>query len=120
MRVGKKIIGYIILSVVLVGILGTVFYFVLFRLPYKMVSDRSISGLMLGNRTFAGIVTITGDVMLVGNLKLLPGTKVQFMVGDDQHSGEEIAADGYNDEDPARLLSYAKTHSGMTILGIPL
>ena len=117
MRVGKKIIGYIILSVVLVGILGTVFYFVLFRLPYKMVSDRSISGLMLGNRTFAGIVTVTGDVMLVGNLKLLPGAKVQFIAGDDQRGGEEIAADGYNDEDPARLLSYAKTHSGMIILG---
>lgn len=117
MKLSKKIIFSVILGVVVLGVAGGVFYFALFRLPYRVVHDSSISGLILGNRTFAGVITVTGDILIAGNLKVLPATKVKFVVGDDQQSGEEIKADGYNDLDPSRLLSYTKTHSNMTILG---
>lgn len=113
-HIGKKTIG-ILISVLIA--LGGVFYLALFYAPYRMVQDASISGLMLGNRTFAGTITATGDVWLVGNLKILPGTTIQFEVGDDQESGGEIEADGYNDSDLARLASYTKTHGSITIRG---
>ena len=117
MRISKTFIRILVLFLVAVGVLGSVLYLALFHAPYRTARDESISGLMLGNRTFAGTITVTGDVWLAGNLKILPGTKVQFRIGDDQNGGDEIEADGYNDLDPARLDSYTKTHGGMTILG---
>ena len=78
---------------------------------------QEISGGFRGNQTWSGEILITGDVGIDGSLTILPGTIVRFTVGDDQGSGEEIAADGFNDNDPTRLLKYEKAHSGLYVTG---
>lgn len=75
------------------------------------------SEILVGDQTWSGEILITGDVFVDGNLTILPGTVVRFAVGDDQNSGEEIRADGFNDLDPTRLLEYEKTHSGLYVSG---
>ncbi len=59
---------------------------------------------------------VTGDVEVFGNLTVTEGTIIRFEVGDDQKSGDEVPADGYNTNDPTRLLSYSKTHAGIFVL----
>jgi len=80
-------------------------------------SSQRISGRFRGDQTWSGEILITGDVGIGGNLTILPGTIVRFAVQDDQHSGEEIGPDGFNDLDPTRLLRYEKTHSGLYVSG---
>ncbi len=79
-------------------------------------SDTSVSGRFLGNQVWSGNISVTGDVQILGNLTVLPGTTVRFSVGDDRQWGDEVPADGFNDKDPTRLLSYATTHSSLFVL----
>lgn len=85
--------------------------------PPPTATVRRLSGLQFGNQRWAGEILITGDVIVVGDLTVEPGTIVRFAVGDDQALGNEIAADGNNDADPTRLLSYARSHSDLAVLG---
>lgn len=75
-----------------------------------------MSGVYLGNQIWSGEITITGDTEILGNLTVLPGTIVKFVVGDDQERGDEVEEDGFNDNDPTRLKSYTTTHAGLFIL----
>ena len=70
----------------------------------------------IGNQVWSEGITITGDTEILGNLTVLPGTIVKFVVGDDRESGDEIEKDGFNDNDPTRLKSYTTTHSSLFIL----
>lgn len=81
------------------------------------ISDESMSGNFMGNFIWSGEILITGDTHIGGDLTILPGTVVRFAVQDDQNSGGEIPADGYNDLDPTRLPDYDKTHSRLFVLG---
>jgi len=84
----------------------------------KKVSNQSISGVQIRSQIWSGEITVTGDVTVFGNLTILPGTKIKFVVSDDKkRGGVEVPPDGYLDLDPARLTSYGKTHSGLTIFG---
>ena len=69
-----------------------------------------------GNQVWSDEITITGDTEILGNLTVLPGTVVKFVVGDDRGRGDEVPADGFNDKDPTRLKSYTTTHSSLFIL----
>ncbi len=77
--------------------------------------NAKISGVLLGNHIWSGKITITGDTEIIGNLTVLPGTIVKFVVGDDQRRGDEVEKDGFNDDDPTRLKSYTTTHSGLFV-----
>jgi hypothetical protein len=79
-------------------------------------ADETVSGWRFGNQRWSGTMTITGDTTIIGSLTIAPGTTIRFAVGDDQHTGEEIAPDGYNDRDPTRLQSWATSHAGLLVL----
>ncbi len=113
----KKWSAKIIVAVVAVIVVATGVYGVLFWGPYRMVQNQRLSGTLVGNREFSGTVTVTGDTTVVGNARFLPGTKVQFVVGDDQGGGDEVPPDGFLDNDPARLFSYSQTHARFVVLG---
>jgi len=78
---------------------------------------RRLSGFQFGGQRWSDEILITGDVVVVGDLVVDPGTVVRFAAGDDQGLGNEVAADGFNDADPTRLVSYARTHSDLVVLG---
>ncbi|MBU2562431.1 MAG: right-handed parallel beta-helix repeat-containing protein [Nanoarchaeota archaeon] len=81
------------------------------------IHDQSISGEFMENQIWSGEILITGDVFILKDLTILPGTIVRFAVQDDEQRGEETPADGYNDLDPTRLLSYGKSHSFLMVGG---
>lgn len=81
------------------------------------VCNQSISGFFMESQIWSGEVVVTGDVTIWQDLTILPGTIVRFAVQDDQHQGYETPADGYNDLDPTRLMSYGITHSSLTVKG---
>ena len=83
----------------------------------ECVNDCVKTGHHKGSDIWSGEILITGDMYIDGNLKILPGSIVKFAVQDDQGQGQEIAADGFNDLDPTRLVSYGKTHSSLTVGG---
>ncbi len=85
--------------------------------PIRPIADKKLHGMSLGNQEWSGTITLTGDTEVIGNLWIKPGTKVLFEVGDDQCSGDEVPADGYNDDDPTRLMSYTKTHTILVVQG---
>lgn len=85
--------------------------------PASSAPVRRLSGFQIGNQRWSGDILITGDVVIVGDLAVDPGVTVRFAVGDDQALGNEVAADGFNDADPTRLASYARTHSDLAVLG---
>lgn len=80
------------------------------------IVNARISGVYFGNQIWSGKITITGDTEILGNLTVLPGTIVKFVVGDDQRRGDEVEKDGFNDNDPTRLKSYTTTHAGLFVL----
>ncbi len=85
---------------------------------YKECADDCVkTGHYRESEVWGGEILITGDVYMDKNLKILPGTVVKFAVQDDQQDGWEIPADGYNDLDPIRLISYGKTHSSLMVGG---
>ena len=88
-----------------------------FSLPPEHISDASVSGIHLRSQVWSGQITVTGDTLILRDLSILPGTIVRFMIQDDRHSGEEVAPDGFNDNDPTRLAGYAKTHASLTVEG---
>lgn len=71
----------------------------------------------MGSQIWSGDIYVTGDVELLGNLTVSPGTTVKFSVGDDRHRGDEVPADGFNDKDPTRLKSYTTTHASLFVMG---
>lgn len=79
-------------------------------------ANAKISGVYFGNQIWSGEITITGDTDIEGNLTVLPGTTVKFVVGDDQRRGDEVEKDGFNDNDPTRLKSYTTTHASLFVL----
>ena len=97
----KKVV--IIFCLVLFAFLGL--------LAFKFFSTEKVlnakrSGMYFGNQIWSGAIIITGDTEILGNLTVLPGTNVKFVVGDDQKKGDEVEKDGFNDNDPTRLKSY--------------
>ena len=108
----KKLLYFLVIIIVLIIVFITYKFFSTTR-----ISNTSISGWFVGNQIWSGSVYITGDVDILGNLTVLPGTTVKFSVGDDRHKGDEVPADGFNDNDPTRLKSYSTTHSSLFILG---
>lgn len=78
-------------------------------------SNTSLSGLFIGNQIWSGNIYVTGDVEILGNLTVMPGTTVKFSIGDDRRGGDEVPADGFNDNDPTRLKSYTTTHAGLFV-----
>jgi hypothetical protein len=107
----RKVKIIIVLTILLLGISCWYFFF-----ATKKIQNTSISGNFFGNQVWSGEISITGDVKVLGNLTVLPGTTVKFYVGDDQSEGEEVPSDGFNDQDPTRLKSYATTHSSLFVL----
>jgi hypothetical protein len=83
----------------------------------KHIKNTSISGKINENQIWSGDILITGDTHISGDLTILPGTTISFVVGDDVGWGNEIAPDGYNDLDPTRLKSYETTHSDLSVTG---
>ncbi|MFH0832786.1 MAG: right-handed parallel beta-helix repeat-containing protein [Candidatus Aenigmatarchaeota archaeon] len=83
----------------------------------KRVENTSISGKFHENQLWSGEILITGDTHIDGDLTILPGTVVRFVVGDDVGWGNEVPPDGYNDLDPTRLKSYEITHSDLVVNG---
>ncbi len=83
----------------------------------KHVENTSMSGKFHENQIWSGEILITGDTHIDGDLTILPGTVVKFVVGDDIGWGNEIPPDGYNDLDPTRLRSYEITHSDLVVNG---
>lgn len=82
-----------------------------------IIHDQNISGLFMKSQIWSGEILITGDVLILSDLTILPGTVVKFAVQDDQKTGYKAHADGYNDLDPTRSISYAKTHSSLKVVG---
>jgi hypothetical protein len=87
------------------------------KLEALHVCNQSISGFFMESQIWSGEVLVTGDVTIGQDLTILPGTIVRFAVQDDQQQGYETPADGYNDLDPTRLMSYGITHSSLTVQG---
>lgn len=85
--------------------------------PAPPATVRRLSGLQFGSQRWSGEILITGDVVVVGDLTIDAGAVVRFAASDDQALGNEVAADGFNDADPTRLVSYARTHSDLAVLG---
>lgn len=79
-------------------------------------SDATVSGWFFGNQVWSGSIYVTGDVEILGNLTVLPGTTVKFAVGDDRKRGDEVPPDGFNNQDPTRLKQYSTTHSSLFVL----
>ncbi len=83
----------------------------------RRVENTAISGKFRENQAWGGEILITGDTHVDGDLTIMPGTLVRFVVGDDIGWGNEIQPDGYNDLDPTRLKSYEATHSDLAVNG---
>ncbi len=101
--------------------LAVIFVLALAGFAFKFFSTSEIknvsrSGFYIGNQVWSENIRITGDTTILGNLTVRPGAIVRFEVGDDQKGGDEVPADGYNDLDPTRLLSYATAHSNLHVL----
>lgn len=107
----KKKISVAIISIAIVITFSLIWKF----FSTSEVSNTRVSGMYLGNQMWGGNILVTGDVEIFGNLTVREGTTVRFVVGDDRGRGDEVPADGYNTNDPTRLLSYGKTHSGMFV-----
>ena len=110
MSKGKKFIPIGIILFVIVGFITIKFF------STTKSANVKISGRYFGNQIWNDEITITGDTEILGNLTVLPGTIVKFVVGDDRGRGDEVPADGFNDKDPTRLKSYTTTHSRLFIL----
>ena len=81
------------------------------------INNQEISGEFRESQIWSGEILITGDVFILKDLTILPGTVVKFAVQDDEQRGMETPADGFNDLDPTRLLSYGKSHSFLMVRG---
>lgn len=99
------------LILILIIIWGSIYF------STSQVSNKEVSGTDFGNQIWSGEITVTGDVIILHNLEILPGAIIKFKVQDDKKKGDETPADGYNDLDPTRLESYTKTHSSLLVLG---
>ncbi len=108
----KEILLIVLLILIILGTFITIR-----SLSSKEIANATRSGIYLQNQIWSDNITITGDTKIFGDLTILPGTIVKFAVQDDQKKGDETAADGYNDNDPTRLLNYSKTHSDLFVLG---
>jgi len=104
---------FIPIGIILFVVIG--FITIKFFSTTKSVNAK-ISGKYFGNQIWSGEITITGDTEILGNLTVLPGTIVKFVVADDRGQGDEVPKDGFNDKDPTRLKSYTTTHSSLFIL----
>ena len=80
------------------------------------IVNAKISGRYFGNQIWGGEIIITGDTEILGNLTVLPGSVVKFVVGDDRRQGDEVEKDGFNDNDPTRQKSYTTTHASLFVL----
>lgn len=102
--------------IVIVSAIGIIALITWLFFGSRTIMNTTASGIYFGNIIWNGTITITGDTTIVGNLTVEPGTTVRFVVGDDWGGGNEVPADGYNDNDPTRLLEYGKTHAGLVVL----
>jgi len=100
-----------------VSVILAVVFIVYTFLSTTQRSNTSISGWFIGNQIWSGDIYVTGDVVILGNLAVLPGTTVTVSVGDNRHWGDEVPPDGFNDKDPTRLKAYTTTHSSIFVLG---
>ncbi len=81
------------------------------------IIGQNVSGLYLTSQIWSGKILVTGNVVILQNLTILAGTTAKFDVQDDRKTGDEVSADGFNDLDPTRLVSYGKTHASLVVLG---
>lgn len=114
-RIRKGLFFFVLLLLVLLGALVSLIFFLS---QVKEVSSQSVSGFLFGNQRWSGEMMLTGDTMILGSLTLEPGTTLRFLVGDDRKQGSEIRADGFNDADPTRLATYAKSHVELIVIGV--
>jgi len=110
MSKGKIVIGICIILLTIAGLVVIKFF------STAKTTNAKISGIYLGNQVWSEGITITGDTVILGNLTVLPGTVVKFVVADDRGWGDEVEKDGFNDNDPTRLKSYTTTHASLFIL----
>ncbi|MDD5622209.1 MAG: right-handed parallel beta-helix repeat-containing protein [Actinomycetota bacterium] len=80
-------------------------------------TKNSLSGSFSVDQIWSDEIVITGDICIDGDLTILPGTVIKFVVCDDTGLGDEISPDGYNTFDPTRLKSYEITHSNLIVMG---
>ena len=106
----KTVLVLLILLLTAVG-----FIIIKFSSTTKFANTK-VGGRYFGNQIWSGEITVTGDTEILGNLTVLPGSVVRFVVGDDRGWGDEIEKDGFNDNDPTRLRSYTTTHSSLFVL----
>lgn len=99
-----------ILLLIIVGFLTIKFF------STAKTTNAKISGIYVGNQVWSEGITITGDTAIFGNLTVLPGTVVKFVVGDNRGWGDEVEKDGFNDNDPTRQKSYTTTHASLFVL----
>lgn len=108
----KKIV-LVVIFFILFGI-GVIIF--LFERTVSRV-NANITGFYVGSQKWSGQMIVTGDVHILGNLIVEPGTIVKFIASDDQYDGGEIPPDGFNDKDPSRLLAYERSHINLFVLG---
>ena len=81
------------------------------------IEYKNITGEITGNQVLTGYYLVTGDVIFTDDVYIKEGTVFKFLVQDDQSTGTEIPADGYNDNDPTKLLEYDEIHSNFIVNG---
>jgi len=107
----------VISVIILILILVVGIFFIEYIQRPEHIHNQNISGVFMKSQIWSGEILITGDVLILKDLTILPGSVIKFAVQDDQQKGYEIPADGYMDIDPTRLISYGKTHSSLTVRG---
>ena len=87
------------------------------------IKDRTVKvvkGIYVTKQEWSGDVVVVGDVTILSALEIAPGTRIAIAAGKDEAPSRfdiEIHADGFNDDDPTRLKSYADTHISIFIVG---
>lgn len=84
--------------------------------------SNDVNGILFGHTVWEGNITVTGDVIVApsSTLEIKPGTIIRFTSNKDSNPSKydiEVEADGFNDEDPSRLKSYADSHIAVFVAG---
>jgi hypothetical protein len=88
------------------------------QIDVKDVIDIGLN--MNKQKIWEGEVHISGDQIFLTDLTIKPGTKIIIDANSDNNPSNfdiEIDADGFNDNDPSRLKSYADTHTSFFFVG---
>lgn len=98
-------------------LLGSFWLFTSRQLPPVRVANATVSGVMARHAVWSGTIRVAGDVVVPPQflLRIEPGTRVEFLVQDDQSAGPAMGGvvPG-NITDPTASGSYARTHSSLS------